>query len=67
MSLRAAPPSIDGRVIPHSDGKISMVIIWRMKIKQNMELTFGDMTTARLVVFREQPHFLISSAKGRSV
>jgi len=38
-----------------------------MKIKQNMELMVGDMTTARLVVFREQPHFLISSAKGRSV
>jgi hypothetical protein len=39
----------------------------RMKLKQNMELTFGDMITARLVVFREQPHFLISPAKGRSV
>lgn len=32
-----------GRVIPHSDGKVPVVIIWRMKIKQKMELTFGDL------------------------
>jgi hypothetical protein len=55
-----------------------------MKIKQQMELTFGDLIAAaypvwgathaekmvrlaintRLVVFREQPHSLISSGKG---
>ena len=44
-----------------------MVIVWRMKIKQNMEFAFGDMLPARLMIFREQPYFSISSAKGRSV
>ena len=56
-----------GRVLPHSVGKICEVIMWRMKLKQKMELTFGDMITARLMVFQAQPHFLISPAKGRSV
>jgi len=57
-----------------------------MKIKQKMDLTFGDLIKAayqvwgsgraekmlrlaintRLVIFREDPHFLMSSAKGRS-
>jgi hypothetical protein len=57
-----------------------------MKIKQKMELSFGDLIKAayqvwgtdraekmlrleintRLVIFREDPHFLISSAMGTS-
>ena len=58
-------------------------MVWRMKIKQKMELSFGELIKAayqvwgsgraekmlrlainrRLVIFREQPHFLISSGK----
>jgi hypothetical protein len=58
-----------------------------MKIKQKMELPFGDLITAayrvwgseqaakmvrlainaRQVVFRDHPHLLISTAKGRRV
>ena len=32
-----------GRVIPHSDGKVSGVILSRMKIEQKKELTSGDL------------------------
>ena len=72
---------------PHNVGKVFVLILWAMEIKQKMKLTFGDLITAApqvwgagrakqmvrsaisapLVVFREQPHFLTSSEKGRSV
>ena len=32
-----------GRVIPHSDGKVSGIILSRMKIEQKKELTSGDL------------------------
>jgi len=32
-----------GRVIPHSDGKVSGVILSRMKIEQKKELTSGNL------------------------
>jgi hypothetical protein len=38
-----------------------------MKLKQEMELMCGVLILARLAVFRVQPHFLISTTKGRSV
>jgi hypothetical protein len=75
------------RRTPYSAGKVSGVILWHMKIKQKMELSFGDLIKAayqvwgsgraekmlrlaintRLVIFREDPHFLISSANEKSV
>ena len=38
-----APPMRQGRVIPHSDGKVFGVILTRMKITPKKELTSGDL------------------------